>query len=127
MTAEQFWKDDPQLFASYRTFYINQKEKEIKELDYKCWLQGLYNYEGNNKLFASLKQHISNIVSRMFGKNTDNSKIEPYPKKPFTILEQEKEEKIKEQNKINKYEKFESDLLYFGTMKQRYIDTLKNK
>ena len=37
MSAEEFWKDDPQLFVSYRTSFINKKKREKDEIDYKCW------------------------------------------------------------------------------------------
>lgn len=46
MSAEEFWKDDPQLFVSYRTSFINKKKREMEENDYKCWLQGLYIHDG---------------------------------------------------------------------------------
>lgn len=127
MTAEQFWKDDPQLFASYRTFYINKKEKDSYELDYKCWLQGLYNYDGNTKTSASLKQFLGNLVAALFKKSKDSREIDKYPSKPYTIQEKEKQEEEKKKQQISKYEQYESDLYYFGTLKQRYLETLKNK
>ena len=30
MSAEEFWKDDPQLFVSYRTSFINKKKREME-------------------------------------------------------------------------------------------------
>ena len=74
MSAEEFWKDDPQLFVSYRTSFINKKQRELEELDYKCWLQGLYIHDGNGKLFSSLKQLISNIVASFSKSKKDNKK-----------------------------------------------------
>jgi hypothetical protein len=79
MSSEEFWKDDPQLFVSYRTSFINKKKREMEEFDYKCWLQGLYIHDGNGKLVSSLKQFIGNIIS----KNKNNSKIDSYPLKPY--------------------------------------------
>ena len=76
MSAEQFWKDDPQLFVSYRTSFINKKKREMEEMDYKCWLQGLYIHDGNGKLFSSLKQFIGNTVASMFKGKKDNKQRE---------------------------------------------------
>lgn len=121
MSADEFWKDDPQLFVSYRTSFINKKKREVEEFDYKCWLQGLYIHDGNGKLNSSLKQFIGN----MFTKNPNTTKIDSYPTKPYT--EQEKE-KIKEQNEKEKqYEEYQSSLVYFGSLKQRYLEKIKQK
>ena len=125
MSAEEFWKDDPQLFVSYRTSFINKKKREMEELDYKCWLQGLYNHDGNNKLFASLKQFIGNLVVGMFKGSKDTTKIDTYPTKPY--IEKQKELEQKENRKKQDYKEFESDLVYFGTLKQQYTEKLKTK
>ena len=121
MSADEFWKDDPQLFVSYRTSFINKKKTEVEEYDYRCWLQGLYIHDGNGKLFSSLKQFISNMLN----KNKDRTKIDTYPMKPYTELEKEKG--LKEQLKKNNYKNFESNLEFIGTMKQRYLEKIKNK
>ena len=125
MSAEEFWKDDPQLFISYRTSFINKKKREFEESDYKSWLQGLYIHDGNGKLFASLKQYISNTLASFFKKPKDNKEIPTYPKKPYT--EQEKEKAIEEVKKRNRYKEYEDSLVYFGTLKQQYTNKLKNK
>ena len=129
MSAEQFWKDDPQLFVSYRTSFLNKKKREMEELDYKCWLQGLYIHDGNGKLFSSLKQHISNIIAGMFKGKKDTTKIDTYPKKPYTELQKDKENEELENKKKRQqnYTQFQQDFIYFGTMKQRYLDTIKKK
>ena len=127
MSAEQFWKDDPQLFNSYRISFINKKKREMEELDYKCWLQGLYIHDGNGKLFFSLKQHLSNIVASMFKGKKDTSKIETYPKKPYTEIEKEKQEEEKKKKRELDYEKYRQDFIYFATIKQRYLDNLEKK
>ena len=125
MSADEFWKDDPQLFVSYRTSFFNKKKREMEELDYKCWLNGLYNYDGNSKLMASLKQLILNIVSTFSkGGKKDTTKIESYPKKPYTELEKEKE---KEKKIVDKHKDYHDSLMYFGSIKQIYLDKmLKN-
>ena len=121
MSADEFWKDDPQLFVSYRTSFINKKKREMEELDYKCWLQGLYVHDGNAKLNSSLKQ----LIGNMFGSSKDNRTIEPYPNKPYFELEKEKEkENIK---KEKQYEEYQSSLVYFGSLKQRYLEQLIKK
>lgn len=130
MTSEEFWKDDPQLFVSYRTSFINKKKREMEEEDYKCWLQGLYIHNGNGLLFNSLKQFISNVINSFFKKPADNTKIDTYPSKPYMELRKEKKEenKIVENKKsVNKYKEFENSLVYFGTLKQQYLDKQKQK
>ena len=122
MSAEEFWKDDPQLFISYRTYFINKKKREIEENDYKSWLQGLYIHDGNGKLITSLKQHISNIVGQ-----TDKKQIPTYPTKPYMELEKDKIKEEKEAKKNNKYKEYENSLVYFGTLKQQYIEKMKTK
>ncbi|MBR5303444.1 MAG: hypothetical protein IKU37_01290 [Candidatus Gastranaerophilales bacterium] len=127
MTSEEFWKDDPQLFVSYRTSFINKKKREKEELDYKCWLQGLYIHDGNGKLFMSLKQFIGNILASMFKGSKDNSKIDTYPSKPYGELEKEENKNNKEKDKKQKYEEYENSLAYFGTLKKQYLDKLSKK
>lgn len=123
MSAEEFWKDDPQLFVSYRTSFINKKKRELEENDYESWLQGLYIHEGNGKLMASLKQFISNMVS----KNKDNKEIPTYSTKPYLELRKEKLSEESEKQKENKYKEYENSLVYYGTLKQQYEQRLKEK
>lgn len=127
MSAEEFWKDDPQLFVSYRTFYINKRKQEIEEMDYKCWLEGLYIHNGNGILVKSLEQ----VLKSMFGGKKSQSKLEEYPKKPY--LEKQKEiiekqsKEYQEKAKKEKYDNFQSSIVYIGTMKKRYLESIKNK
>lgn len=123
MSAEEFWKDDPQLFVSYRTSFINKKKREMEEEDYKSWLRGLYVHDGNGKLLLSLKQFIHNMLS----KNKDNKTIETYPKKPYMELDKEKQQEEQKNKRIDKYKEFENSLLYFGTLKQQYLDKMRKK
>ena len=127
MSADEFWKDDPQLFVSYRTAFINQKQREVEEHDYKCWLQGLYIHDGNGKLFSSLKQLITNIVASFVKGQKDNTVIDSYPKKPYTELEKDHKRKEIAKKQQDKYENYEKSLVYFGTMKQRYLEKLQKK
>lgn len=121
MSADEFWKDDPQLFVSYRIFFANKKKREFEEIDYKCWLQGQYVYDGNSKLFSSLKQFLNNLVSQLFKGKKDNSKIDTYPKKPYSLLEKEKKE-IK-----NKQLTYNEQVMVQGSIKQVYLERLKQK
>lgn len=118
MSADEFWKDDPQLFVSYRTSFINKKKRELEERDYICWLNGLYVYDGNSKLNAQLRQTIGNL----FAKTPNNTKIDGYVKKPYTELDKEEQNK-----KIDKYENYQNSLIYFGSIKKVYRDKLLNK
>ena len=97
----------------------------MEELDYKSWLQGLYIHDGNGKLMNSLKQLLLNIVA-MFTKNKkDTTEIDTYPKKPYGELEKDKTNQ--EKNKKINYKEYENSLMYYGTMKQRYLESKKNK
>ena len=126
MSAEEFWKDDPQLFVSYKTAFISKKKRELEESDYKSWLLGLYIHDGNSRLFAGLKQFIGNMVSR----HKDTTKMGTYPTKPYFELEKEKniekeQTKKEETSREIKYKNYENSLVYYGTMKQRYLDNIK--
>ena len=127
MSAEEFWKDDPQLFVSYRTFYINKKKQEAEEIDYQCWLLGNYIHRGNGNLVGNLMK----MLSGMFSKNRSTKELPNYPEKPYLQIDKEKKEKenIERNEKIKKekYDKFQSTLVYQGTLKQRYLENLKNK
>ena len=127
MSADEFWKDDPQLFVSYRTSFLHKKQREFEEEDYKSWLRGLYIHNGNGLLFASLKQFATNIIAGMFKGKKDNSKIDTYPSKPYSELEKDAKNKKKETERETKYKNFQSDLVYFGTLKQQYLDKISKK
>lgn len=127
MSAEEFWKDDPQLFVAYRTSFINKKNREMEELDYKCWLQGLYIHDGNGKLFSSLKQFIGNIIASMFKGKKDNKQIDTYPIKPYMELAKEQKKEEIEKKKKENYQEYQKSMIYFGTIKQRFLENLKKK
>ena len=128
MSAEEFWKDDPQLFVSYRTSFINKKKREIEEEDYKSWLRGLYIHNGGSILLLSLRQFITNLLSEFFKGSKDTKKLPSYPDKPYSEKEKEhKEKEIKEKKREEKYKDFENSLVYFGTLKQQYLDKIRRK
>lgn len=125
MSSEEFWKSDPQLFVSYRTAFLNKKKRELEELDYACWLQGLYIHDGQGKLFLSLKQFLSNMIASMFKGKKDNTKIETYPELPYGEMKKKEQKKIEEKEK--NYENYQNNFAYFGTLKQRYLEQMKNR
>lgn len=128
MSADEFWKDDPQLFVSYRTSFINKKKRELEEVDYNSWLQGLYIHNGNGLLFISFKQFISNLLAGFTKGSKDNTKIDTYPSRPYGELDKEKtKEKEKKIKENTKYQQYEESLVYYGTMKQRYLQQMKEK
>lgn len=120
MSANEFWKDDPQLFVSYRTSFFNKKKRELEEWDYKSWSIGLYNYDGNSKLNALLRQQLGN----MFAKVPNKEKIDGYTPKPYSEIEKEKNNK---EQVDNKYQTYQNSIIYFGSIKKVYTDKLLNK
>ena len=115
MSADEFWKDDPQLFVSYRTSFINKKKREMEEEDYKSWLRGLYIYDGNSKLNAELRLQLGN----MFAKVPVKKEIGTYTPKPYSELEKEKN---KPMDRNKNYQNYQDSLVYFGSLKQIYLE-----
>ena len=126
MTSEEFWRDDPQLFVSYRTSFINKKKREMQEMDYKCWLQGVYVHDGNSRLFRGLTIYIDNLLAGIFKTSKNNSDIGTYPTKPYSEIERETNKK-KENERVKKYQEFQETLIYCGTLKKQYLEKLKAK
>lgn len=125
MTADEFWKDDPQLFVSYRTSFINKKKREIEEFDYKCWYQGLYINDSFSKSLSKVNQTIYNGF-QSFCKNPkyDNNVIENYPTKPYSELQKDKE---KNNDTKTKKIKLNEQIIVQGSIKQIYLERLKQK
>ena len=84
MSSEEFWENDPQLYWAYRTFYLKQKEEEIKAIQHKVWLQGELNYVG-----------FKIALSKLFKSNN----VE-YPRFE-EIFQNEKKEKKLSKNEVN--------------------------
>jgi len=66
MSSEEFWEQDPQLYWSFRTFYLKEKEIEqkanLEQLKYMSWLNGFTTYIAcstslNNALSKSKKEY----------------------------------------------------------------------
>lgn len=92
MTSEEFWKDDPRLFSSYMKAYEEKRKREYETINYSNWLQGLYNFDGSNKALTSFGYGF------LAGKENPNK--ESYPSKPYDLFGKEKENKIKERQKM---------------------------
>lgn len=122
MTAEEFWKDDPQLFVSYRTSFINKKQREMEEIDYKGWLYGLYNYDGMSRLNSRLCQIISNGFQSFSSKpKFDTNDFGSYPTKPYQELSKENNENKKVNKEQTKHEEYQNSLMYYGSIKEIYL------
>lgn len=120
MTSEEFWKDDPELFNSYRTSFINKSKNEIELWNYKCWVQGFYNYEGN----ITSANKLSYEISLMLGNKGQKAPKIEYPNKPHN-LQKEEQKQTKEEIKEKNRKQYFNDFNYFATMKQRFIEEVK--
>ena len=82
MSSTEFWEDDPQLYWSYRIFYLKQREVEAEDTKFNAWLCGMVNMLAtsygiqNNFSKQSAKYPTYN---EMFGdgeiKNNNNNKL----------------------------------------------------
>ena len=85
MSSKEFWEDDPQLYWSYRTFYLKKMQQDSDLLYYESWLYGSYTHLA---VFLALN-------------NAFSKKKEKYPEKPFRLdINKEKtelEEKLKKE------------------------------
>lgn len=106
MSSEEFWKCDPDLFASYRTSFINKQKTEATNNNTLCWLQGIYTQKA-----------LSVVYGNMWSKKTGKK----YFSKPIDF--DKKEETTKEE----KSQIFEASLYQNGTFKKRYIENLKKE
>ena len=120
MTSEEFWKDDPNLFASFRTFFINKKKREYEEDNYVSWLVGLYIHNGNTIL--TNKELVG--ISRMLGGKTQDIE-QTYPTKPYSTQKEEEKIKNKEETKEQAHKEYFNSLNYFASLKQRFVEKVK--
>lgn len=84
MSSTEFWEEDPQLYWSYRTFYLKNIENQAEQLNYQSWLNGSYNCLA-----------VSVALNNGFSKK----KIE-YPNKPMGT--KQKQPKTELQKKLEK-------------------------
>ena len=119
MSSEEFWKDNPDLFLSYRTSFLNKKKKEMEETNFKCWLQGLYLHDGN----SVLNERLTVSISRMLGGKGKFSE-QTYPKQPYDLFK-ENEEKTIEKEKEKKHNDYFKSFNYFASIKQKFTEKIK--
>jgi len=59
MPLQEFWNDDPDLLWAYRNSYMQKMEQDLEiekqMINYKAWLQGLYN---NRAIVSALSKDI---------------------------------------------------------------------
>lgn len=89
MTYDEYWNGDPEMV----TFFRKASELKRKDKNYELWLQGLYIYEA-----------LGNI-SPLFHDWIKDPKPIPYPKEPFPLTKEDKENRelreAEEQDKKN--------------------------
>ena len=102
MTSEEFWKDDPKLFSSYRKAYEEKTKRENVRINYSNWLQGLYIYDGFRKGLIDFG------YSFLAGKQNPNR--ETYPSEPYDLFGNKETEQVNkkkiEQKKNQEYLNF---------------------
>ena len=96
MSSKEFWEDDPQLYWSYRTFYMKKLQQQTEMINYEGWLYGSYTH-------VAVSVALNNAFSKTKAK---------YLEKPFGIekqertklqkeLEQEPDSDIRQQKEFN--------------------------
>lgn len=84
MSSTEFWEDDPQLYWSYRTFYLKQREVEEFDRKYNSWLLGSINHLSTslaiNNNFSKQKQKYP-TYEELFENKEINSEDKPLTKK----------------------------------------------
>lgn len=110
MTSKEFWEDDPDLFISFRTFFVNKQKEQTNYDNTLLWLNGLYN-----------EIAYSTVLSRAFDKN---SKAE-YPKEPININGKPKISKEKEKEINNNI--YQQQVMYIASAKERYLEKIKSQ
>lgn len=96
MSSEEFWEQDPQLYWSYRTFYLKQKEQEaraqMETIKYTAWLNGQLSYIGVatalNNAFSKTK-HDYPKFEEVFAKTNDDGKPQKLTKNEVNLRVQE--------------------------------------
>lgn len=85
MSSTEFWEDDPQLYWSYRTFYLKQREVEEFDRKYNSWLLGSINHLSTslaiNNNFSKQKQKFPTYEELFEGKTTKNENNKKMTKK----------------------------------------------
>lgn len=94
MPLQEFWNDDPDLLWTYRNLYMQKMEQDLEiekqMINYKAWLQGLYN---NRAIVSALSKEV-----QYFEKPIElNSKPKTVEEKRKELIDKIKEQKIRGQ------------------------------
>lgn len=94
MPLQEFWNDDPDLLWTYRNLYMQKMEQDLEiekqMINYKAWLQGLYN---NRAVVSALSKDV-----QYFEKPIElNSKPKTVEEKRKELMDKIKEQKIRGQ------------------------------
>lgn len=94
MPLQEFWNDDPDLLWTYRNLYMQKMEQDLEiekqMINYKAWLQGLYN---NRAIVSALSKEV-----QYFEKPIElNSKPKTVEEKRKELMDKIKEQKIRGQ------------------------------
>lgn len=93
MTSEEFWRDDPKLFSSYRKAYIEKEKRNFEIINQSSWIQGLYIYDG-------LKKSLIDLSYNVWGKT--NPQSESYLSEPIDLNGTKEKKKVKERERVRK-------------------------
>ena len=89
------------------------------------------NIQGAQKIYEILKSHLvkkdPKLAYRVKHLVIMGTTYDPKVKKPYLELDREKKAQEKEEKKNDSYKKYEESLVYYGTLKQQYLDRLQKK
>ncbi len=99
MSDKEFWEDDPQLYWSYRIFYLKKMEEEkkiqVEVSKYNSWLNGYTNYIAtsvalNNAFSKQAKEYPTyDKIFKNEEEQKENKKLKKLTKQEANIMEQE--------------------------------------
>lgn len=97
MSSKEFWEDDPQLYWSYRTFYLKKLEVDADIMNYECWLEGNYVHVAtsvaiNNAFSKKKAEYLKEPIKKQ--KNKIKTEIQKE-------LEKETDKDIRQQKEFN--------------------------
>lgn len=96
MSSKEFWEDDPQLYWSYRTFYMKKLQQEAEIYNYEGWLYGSYtHYAVSVALNNAFSKRKLKYLEKPFGiEKKEHTKLQKE-------LEQEPDKDIRQQKEFN--------------------------
>jgi hypothetical protein len=106
MSYEEFWEGDLSLPKFYREAEKQRNKRRFDEMNYNCWLQGLYNYEA-----------FSCTIANAFRKK--NSRPISYLEKPIEFTPKSEQKQLTE-------EQIEKEQLRFKLQMSSWTKMFKN-